>query len=124
MLHQRLLNAETANINFIVLGLTRSGLDPTIYPTHSKHTNHYIIGVVICLLNEGLSNSYLELAFHVWPSRVIDGDNRSKVITWHQVYLRVIFTNGYSLDVIHISKKCDVGYVRNAFATLYINYIK
>jgi hypothetical protein len=31
----------TTNTNFIVFGLTRSGLEPTIYSTRGEHANHY-----------------------------------------------------------------------------------
>ena len=31
----------TTNTNFIVFGLTRSGLEPTIYHTRGEHVNHY-----------------------------------------------------------------------------------
>jgi hypothetical protein len=32
---------ETTNTNFIVFGLTRSGLEPTIYHTRGELDNHY-----------------------------------------------------------------------------------
>jgi hypothetical protein len=32
---------EVTNTNFIVYGLTRQGLELTIYRTQSKHTYHY-----------------------------------------------------------------------------------
>jgi hypothetical protein len=35
------LNGEATNSNFIVFGLTRSGLEPTIYHTRGEHANHY-----------------------------------------------------------------------------------
>jgi hypothetical protein len=35
-----LLSGEAANTNFIVLGLTRLGLEPRIYHIPGKHTNH------------------------------------------------------------------------------------
>ena len=34
-------SGEATNTNFIVLGLTWSGLEPTIYHTPGKHANHY-----------------------------------------------------------------------------------
>jgi hypothetical protein len=34
---------EATNINFIVFGLTRSGLEPKIYQLQGEHTNHYTI---------------------------------------------------------------------------------
>jgi hypothetical protein len=33
------LSGEATNINFIVFGLTRSGLEPTIYRTRAEHAN-------------------------------------------------------------------------------------
>jgi hypothetical protein len=39
-----LLNAT--NINFIVVGLTRSGLEPKTYRTQGEHINHYTTDVV------------------------------------------------------------------------------
>jgi hypothetical protein len=36
-----LLSGEATNINFIVFGLTSSGLGSTIYRTRGEHGNHY-----------------------------------------------------------------------------------
>ena len=36
-----ILSGEATNINFIVIGLTRSGLEPTIYHIWGRHANHY-----------------------------------------------------------------------------------
>ena len=36
-----MLRGEAANTNFIVFGVTRPGLEPTIYCTLSEHANHY-----------------------------------------------------------------------------------
>jgi hypothetical protein len=48
-----LLSGEATNINFIVFGLTRSGLEPTIYHTRGEHANHYATDADI-LPNEDL----------------------------------------------------------------------
>jgi hypothetical protein len=32
---------EATNTNFVVFGLTRPGLEPTIYRTQHEHSNHY-----------------------------------------------------------------------------------
>jgi hypothetical protein len=40
------LSGEATNINFIVFGLTRLGLEPTIYHTRGKHANHYTTDAV------------------------------------------------------------------------------
>jgi hypothetical protein len=42
MLHSE----EATNTNFIVLGLTQSGLKPTNYLTRGKHANQYTIDAV------------------------------------------------------------------------------
>jgi hypothetical protein len=36
-----MLSREATNTNIIVFGLTRSGLEPTIYRIRGKHANHY-----------------------------------------------------------------------------------
>jgi hypothetical protein len=35
------LSGEATNTNFIVFGLTRQGIEPTIYRTRGEHANHY-----------------------------------------------------------------------------------
>jgi hypothetical protein len=42
------LNGEATNTNFKVFGLTRLGLEPTIYRTWDEHTNHYTTDAVQC----------------------------------------------------------------------------
>ena len=42
MLH----SGEATNTNYIVFGLTRSGLEPTIYRTQDEHANHYTTDAV------------------------------------------------------------------------------
>ena len=41
-----MLSREAANTNLIVFGLTRPGLEPTIYRTRGKHVNHYTTDAV------------------------------------------------------------------------------
>jgi len=41
-----MLSREATNTNFIVFGLTRSGLEPMIYRTLGEHANHYTTDVV------------------------------------------------------------------------------
>ena len=38
---------EKQQIPILVFGLTRSGLEPTIYRTRGEHTNHYTTDAVI-----------------------------------------------------------------------------
>jgi hypothetical protein len=40
------LSGEATNTNCIVFGLTRPGVEPTIYHTRSEHANHYTIDAV------------------------------------------------------------------------------
>ena len=44
------LGGEATNIIFVVFGLTRPGLEPTIYRTRGEHVNHYATDVVIFLI--------------------------------------------------------------------------
>ena len=41
-----MLCGEATNTNFIVFGLTQSGLEPTIYHSRGEHANHYTTDVV------------------------------------------------------------------------------
>ena len=41
------LSGEAINANFIIFGLTRSGLEPTIYRTRCEHANHYTTDAVV-----------------------------------------------------------------------------
>jgi hypothetical protein len=41
-----MFSGETTNTNFIIFGLTRLGLEPTIYRTLGEHANHYATDVV------------------------------------------------------------------------------
>ena len=40
------IGGEATNTNFIVFGLTRRGLEPTIYRTRGEHANHYTTDVL------------------------------------------------------------------------------
>ena len=41
-----MLSGETTNTNCKVFGLTRTGLEPTIYRTQGEHANHYTTDAV------------------------------------------------------------------------------
>jgi hypothetical protein len=41
-----MLSGEATSTNFIVFGLTRPGLEPTIYRTRGEHANHYTTDAV------------------------------------------------------------------------------
>jgi len=40
------LSGEATNTNFIFIGLTRPGLEPTIYCTRGEHSNQYATDAV------------------------------------------------------------------------------
>ena len=42
-----MLSEEATNTNFIVFGLTRPGLEPTLYRTRGEHANHYATDAVL-----------------------------------------------------------------------------
>lgn len=44
-----MLNGEATNTIFIVFGLTRPGLEPTIYHTRREHAHHYIT-IILCVI--------------------------------------------------------------------------
>jgi len=44
---QELILIPIRNSNFLVIGLIRPGLKPTIYRTRGEHTNHYTSSVVL-----------------------------------------------------------------------------
>ena len=44
-----LLIKDAANTNFIVIGVTQPGLEPTIYHTRVEHANHYTTDAAISL---------------------------------------------------------------------------
>jgi hypothetical protein len=41
-----LCSGEAVTISFIVFGLTRLGLEPTVYRIQCEHANHYITDAV------------------------------------------------------------------------------
>jgi hypothetical protein len=41
-----MLSREATDTNFIIVGLTRSGLEPTIYSTRGEDENHYTTDAV------------------------------------------------------------------------------
>jgi hypothetical protein len=45
------LSGEATNTNFIVFGLTRLGLEPTIYCTQGEHANNYATDAVHYVLD-------------------------------------------------------------------------
>jgi hypothetical protein len=43
-----MFNKEASTTNFIVFGLTQSGVEPTIYYTQGEHVNHCTTNEITC----------------------------------------------------------------------------
>ena len=56
-----MLSGEATNTNFIVFGLTQSGLEPTIYRTHGEHANQYSTDAVLYFPNPSWTNFINEM---------------------------------------------------------------
>ena len=54
------ISGEATNTNVIVFGLTRTGLEPTIYRTRDDKANHYatdaVLDFIVFLLTCGISS--------------------------------------------------------------------
>ena len=60
-----MLIGEATNTNFIIFGLTQTGLEPTIYRTRNEHTNHYATDAIhtIKMLQDQMYEKYLLFIF-------------------------------------------------------------
>ena len=57
-----MLSGKATNTNFLVFGLTRPGLEPTIYRTRGEHiANHYVTDVVSVILRHVVCKLYNHL---------------------------------------------------------------
>jgi hypothetical protein len=72
---------EATNTNFIVFGLTQSGLELTIYHTRWEHANHYITDAV--LRNR---NSYIDslMVFNATFNNISVMWKRKDWLAWNQ----------------------------------------
>jgi hypothetical protein len=59
------LSGEATNTNFKIFGLTRPGLEPTIYRTRDEHTNYNATGAAV--LNTCIKPKILKLVFVASP---------------------------------------------------------
>jgi hypothetical protein len=82
MLKISVLSGEATNTNFIVFGLTRSGIDPMIYHTRGEHANHYTNDEVRIFLERNKFSTLNFLPFQtqiqickIWNLRhILNGD--------------------------------------------------
>ena len=57
------VSGEATNTNFIIFGLIRSGLEPTIYRTGGEHANHYTTDAVQILENSDSLKDFLKIEY-------------------------------------------------------------
>jgi hypothetical protein len=60
------LSGEATNTNFIVFGLTRPGLESTIYRTRGEHANHYATDAVLLLNVMCLVEKYEDKLYSIY----------------------------------------------------------
>lgn len=58
-----MLSGEATDAYFIVFGLTRLALEPTIYPTRPENANHYKTNVIVLDNTKIFHNSYNNISF-------------------------------------------------------------
>ena len=93
-----MLSGEATNTNFIVFGLNRSVLEPTIYHTQGEHANHYATEAVnitidvaivnVKVITSVINKNELEIGmkhFCVWIE--IKHDINSEIILIKYLYL-------------------------------------
>jgi hypothetical protein len=68
------LTGEATNTNFIVFGLTRSGLEPMIYGTRAEHA-HYITPPM--RFTDATTASYLNSLLEIDSEEVVKNDKRN-----------------------------------------------
>ena len=70
-----MLSIEPTNTNFKIFGLTRLGLEPTIYRTRGEHVNHYNTDAVssqwASTIHEKNYNNYPQLYFIYWIGPIV-----------------------------------------------------
>ena len=64
-----LLSEEATNTNFIVFGLTRPGLEITIYRTWDEHANHYATDALLIRYVPNFKNCIYHKYFHLLQKR-------------------------------------------------------
>jgi len=61
-----MLSVESTNTNFIVFGLSRLALEPTIYHTRGKHDGHYTNDAVQVPLDVKILKVYRIAKIYLW----------------------------------------------------------
>ena len=76
-----MLSGEAANTNFLVSGLTESGLEPRIYHTRGKHVNHYTsdevkVGMMVRVMV--FNNTVNNISAISWRSLLLVKESKAK----------------------------------------------
>ena len=66
ILNQSVFSGEATNSNFIIFGLTRSGLEPTMYCTRGEHVDHYTTDAIIWRNSCRIVNKEKKKAIEYW----------------------------------------------------------
>ena len=100
-----MLSGEATTTNYIVFGLTRPGLEPTIYCTRSEHANHYATDAVI---NDDFgehkqtSKYNMVLIFYLFKKKSQD-ENKLVITTYGSCNFGVcILTSNIQGEIIYI----------------------
>ena len=75
-----MFSGEATDINVIVFGVSRPGLEPTIYSTRGKHANHYATDAVDDNENDNRPIYIDWLVFNANFSNI-------SAISWHPIYM-------------------------------------
>jgi hypothetical protein len=115
-----MLSGEATNTNFIVFGLTRSGLKPTSYHTWVEHVNHYATDAVTHLWSRGFW-AVTNIIFLMFITRLfwLNNFHKYKSLVLHRIdyYTNLVDINKYkylkfynSLIFILFSDDLTTGY--------------
>ena len=88
-----MISGEATNTNFIIFGLIRSGLEPTIYRTGGEPANHYATDAVQILENSDSLKDFFKIESRLLHKAVTQ-------ILVHKKHNKTIF-------FFSKSKKCD-----------------
>ena len=114
-----MLSGEATNTNFIVFGLTRPGLEFTIYRTRGEHANHCATDVVVVSSNPARArctryNIYVimfvcdlrQVGGFLWVSSTNKTDHDITEIVLKVALNIIALTQSLTLVQAHISQDC------------------
>ena len=115
-----MLSGEATNTIFLVFGLTRPGLEPTIYCTRGDHTNHYTIDAVQIIDKERYQHlikiqpkrkknptSVEYDNFHYYHSYTCDDKTNKDAFHYHELALNLITLCSFTLVLSYMGVLID-----------------